>query len=371
MTISEENAKQIAGELKDAIGKDINVIAPDGKILASTDSSRVGKIHEGARKLVQDGLDKLAVYDTDSIGGAREGINLPITIDGETVGVIGITGKTEEVSPLGTVIKKMTEIMLQNARRQQQQAAVENARNIFAERWLYSSDEDTAELPSGEAVFGITLTVPRVIAVLEGQHDDVAAKLMSDANSYIKKEIAKTPDSAILQIHGRTVIVLNSESPAQVADRMEKLLEDVYSFSSMSMRCGVSSVSRSEQEIRKIYSEAKAACAVAFKLSSKKIAMYNECSPEMILQSIAPEIKKNFREQIFASCSKENSKLFLETLKAYFEYDGNIEKVAEHFFVHKNTIYYRIEQIKKQTGYKLTSPRDVLMLYVAACGDLV
>lgn len=367
MIISEKNASQIAKELKKVTGRDINVIAPDGKIIASTDKNRIGKIHEGAKKLVSEGLDKLTVYDTDCIGGAREGINLPVIMDGETVGVIGITGKPEEVSPLGTVIKKMTEIMLQNHRQQEREAAMENARNVFAERWLYASDEEAENMPSGDCVLGIELSQPRVIAVLECMNSHSGEELrLAETNRYIRRELEKTTDFLNLQIHGRTVLILHSEDPDKTAEMIKCLIDGVYRFSGMSMRCGISAVSYSEKQIRQCYQQAKTACSVAMKMKSKRIVLYNEPSPEMILQSISQEVREGLRQQIFSRCTQENKKIFIETLKLYFENDGCIEKIAELAYVHRNTIYYRIEQIKKLTGLDLKKPRDSFMLYVAS-----
>ena len=43
------------------------------------------------------------------MAGAMEGVNLPIYIYNETVGVIGITGDPAKVAVYGRIIKKMTE----------------------------------------------------------------------------------------------------------------------------------------------------------------------------------------------------------------------------------------------------------------------
>lgn len=61
---------------------------------------------------MDEGLKELTVPDDDTYQGTRSGINLTLEIEGQVVGVVGITGNEEEVSRYGQVVKKMTEILL-------------------------------------------------------------------------------------------------------------------------------------------------------------------------------------------------------------------------------------------------------------------
>ena len=116
MFIAEETAGAIVSEMKSVTGRDINLMDDRGTILASTDPERVGQRHAGAEQLLRQGLDRLVIRADDRAAGTRRGVNLPIHMDGRAVGVIGITGAPEEVEPLGSVIKRMTEILLRAAR---------------------------------------------------------------------------------------------------------------------------------------------------------------------------------------------------------------------------------------------------------------
>ena len=42
-----------------------------------------------------------------------------------------------------------------------------------------------------------------------------------------------------------------------------------------------------------------------------------------------------------------------------------VDKMADAIFVHKNTIYYRIKQVKKLTGCSLLNPEESFLLYIA------
>ncbi len=53
------------------------------------------------------------------------------------------------------------------------------------------------------------------------------------------------------------------------------------------------------------------------------------------------------------------------TLKAFFACHGNLTKVAERLFVHRNTLTYRLERIQRITGLDLDNPEDRLCLQLA------
>ena len=106
MIISKTKMQRIADEIGDVINKHINIMDELGVIIASTDISRIGTLHGGARRIIEEKLTQLTVDSSDNFIGAKNGINLPLFINEQCVGVVGITGSVEEVGALGSVIKK-------------------------------------------------------------------------------------------------------------------------------------------------------------------------------------------------------------------------------------------------------------------------
>ena len=56
----------------------------------------------------------------------------------------------------------------------------------------------------------------------------------------------------------------------------------------------------------------------------------------------------------------------METIRLYFAEKGNLERMAEALYVHRNTVQYRIQKMQKRTGYDLRTPRDACILYFAS-----
>ena len=112
MHITQKSAQNIVNEMKASIHRDINIMDENGVILASTDPTRRGKLHQGALAIIREGLDCLTVRQDEPERGIQRGVNLPVTLRGQLEGVIGITGEPEEVAVFGEIIRHMTEIML-------------------------------------------------------------------------------------------------------------------------------------------------------------------------------------------------------------------------------------------------------------------
>ena len=167
MFISEAAASSIVREMKEITGHDINIMDGTGTIFASTDPDRVGQRHEGACQVLSRNLSRLTVQEDCHPGGIRPGVNLPIQLNGETVGVIGITGNPDEVDALGAILKRMTEIMVRDARRQAQEDLLDSARQCFIERWLFSEEPDQAELELRGNMLGIDITSRWTVVILE------------------------------------------------------------------------------------------------------------------------------------------------------------------------------------------------------------
>lgn len=368
MFISQENAIQIAEELKSVTGKDINVIDKDGKIIGSTNTARLGTIHMGALKLILENLPILTVYEENTPEGTHPGINLPVEIDGETVGVIGITGVPEEVTSLGSVIKKMTEIMVLNMLRQEREDTVERAKNIFVENWLSSDAINEQELHYRSNLVGVDINLPRVAAIVDFSKDSSGNKMtelkMSHVSAFIHKLADGFKETLCARMQNRIVMLIDAENFNDAQRILREIVEKTEGYFDITLFCGMASEASTRMNIKNRYKEAQAACDVAVEQGTSKITVFDACSPELAVRSIPLEIKNNLYEHAFSGCSREEVQEICETLKLYYAYGGNVEQAAAHAFIHINSFYYRIKRIKNLTGFDLKNPMDSVLLYI-------
>ena len=52
----------------------------------------------------------------------------------------------------------------------------------------------------------------------------------------------------------------------------------------------------------------------------------------------------------------------LETVRLYFQCDGQVDRMARVLYVHKNTCHYRLQKLKEKTGYSVHNPRESVLL---------
>ena len=167
MFLTKENGMRIVEEIKETIGRDVNIMDRTGTILASTDPKRIGQLHTIAKEILEQQLPVLEVAAGEEGPGAQQGVNLPIYVDGNCEGVIGITGPPDAVRDFGAIVKKMTEIMLTTMRQQEQSLLVEQARSLFLEEWLFAQGLDWAAFAERGALLDIDIREPKRIAIAE------------------------------------------------------------------------------------------------------------------------------------------------------------------------------------------------------------
>ena len=369
MFLSEDAARSIVQEIKEITGRDVNIMDGAGVIFASTDPERVGQRHGGACQVLEQGLPSLTVQEDDcQPGGARRGINLPIQLDGETVGVIGITGPPEEVEGLGSVVKRMTEIMVRDSRRQEQEDLLDSARQCFIENWLFAEDPDPAELELRGNMLGIDLTAPWtvvILAVLDPAAPEVAQEMRNALYvKHIRPYLEPGARSLCAVINQRILLLFQDRNRYEVLAQVNQIRGELESAYRAKVCGGMSAKSRRGLEIRWCYREAKTACRTA-KTSGGRVLFYDEASLEFLADSIPPAIRRDLMELVFSNCTPEEREEIRGTVLLYFQCRGETKEMAQMLYVHKNTVHYRLQRIQEQTGYSLRDPRGAILLYFA------
>jgi len=66
----------------------------------------------------------------------------------------------------------------------------------------------------------------------------------------------------------------------------------------------------------------------------------------------------------FLNGDKRNRELLI-TLETYLHHNQNMQQTANHLYIHRHTLKYRLIQIEKKTGLCLDSPDDRMKLHLA------
>lgn len=111
--LSRELAQRVIDQVAPTLEFNINMMDPSGRIVASTDPARIGSMHAVARTVA---AGEPGIVHEAGPASERAGVNLPLRLHGDIVGVLGVTGPPERVAPVAQVLVLTTALLLERER---------------------------------------------------------------------------------------------------------------------------------------------------------------------------------------------------------------------------------------------------------------
>lgn len=182
-SISKESAIAIVNEVNAILEYKINVMDTNGIIIASSDKKRINTFHGGAKKIIDEKLDSVIIYYDGEYEGAKKGLNLPIIVDNNYVGVVGITGEYNEVEKYGRIIKKITEVLMLEEYLKEKKTYYDQIKNMYISEWLNDNKEIDEEFVKRGNTLGINIKIPRFIIITR---PDIDLKDNYDKSNFLK-----------------------------------------------------------------------------------------------------------------------------------------------------------------------------------------
>ncbi len=200
-------AQQIANEITDVIGHNVLITDESGIVMGSGDESRVGQFHEASVEVVRSRRTIAhSSEDVRDLVGTLPGVTIPLVIDDTVVGTIGLSGSPEEVVQFGLVVKRQTEILMQEAARigtrmMHERATAELLREIC--EWHHSGVAKSQLLRRGRTL-GHDLTLPRrmVLDPMGGRPKDRDTWPVQNASCVGSKRYSIRPTTSLRRWHG-------------------------------------------------------------------------------------------------------------------------------------------------------------------------
>ncbi|MFB9278830.1 CdaR family transcriptional regulator [Cohnella cellulosilytica] len=345
--LTKELAEMIVRETMERLNRNINIFDAEGVVLASGDSSRIGQVHEAAREAVR----KNKAYEIEEgvqarWKGALAGVNLPICYDGFAVGAVGITGRPDDVKPFGELVKMTAELML----RQQQLERQRNWKQFVVDRVVdelvegeTAAKANRTELNGRLRPVSFALHPPYQAATVQTVHPvrdgESAARLLQLLSRYLAGEalVSQRQD-------GEWIILFANREP----DRVKSMVEGLPKIGRSVHQALLVGVGDSVDDLRLVPDSCRESKAV-LKLNSTGeggIAYYEDRAWEAVIAEISPASKRKMIEAYRPHLPPKTG----ETLDCFFRCGLNVAAAASRLGIHRNTMIYRLEQIKLATG---------------------
>ena len=372
MHISQGNAMKIVNEMSDIIHQNVNMMNAEGIIIASTDPTRIGQFHAGAKKILIQKLDEICVDYDDEYEGAKKGVNLPIIFQNELVGVIGITGEKNEVAKYGQIIKKMTEILLLNIYIQEQQAFDEKIRTRYLEQWIFGENTDInqAFIDHGNAL-GIDITLPRRVMIFStgdiACNDDLAKgqRLIDQIERNIRVTISNGRENLYIRSNLKLICLVRTRSDEHMRQLAQLVRKRVYEGQGVTLAVGIDSPVDGTKFIHRAFSRAEKALRTSLLSPGKEIRFYNDVSVEIFINEISRSTKREYINRIFRGSDSNKLSSWIDLLETFFGTNSSITAAAEKLYMHKNTLQYRLKKLHDETGFDPRVMPDAALFYLA------
>ena len=368
-------AQDIVARTMKIIDSNVNVMDARGRIIGSGDRERIGELHEGALLVLSQGR----VVDIDEavakhLHGVRPGINLPLRIDGDIVGVIGLTGEPLTLRHYGELVCMTAEMMLEQARLLHMLAQDSRLREELVLN-LIRSDTLSPQLTEWAQRLGIDLNQPRVVAVLEVDSGQLGVdSAMSELQQL--QTLLTTPERdnliAIVSLTEMVVLkpALNGHGRYDQEDhrrRVEQLLQRMKESGHLRMRIALGNFFSGPGSIARSYRTARTTMMVGKqRMPELRSYFYQDLVLPVLLDSLRGGWQANELARPLAKLkSMDNNGLLRRTLIAWFTHNVQPSATARALFIHRNTLEYRLNRISELTGLNLGHFDDRLLLYVA------
>ena len=322
----------------------------EGTIIAATEKERVGVFHEACFIMMRDSLEMFVVRPDESGDylGVKYGIDMPIVIEGETIGAIGITGVPEEVKPTITMVKITLEAMLEFELYKEKTQRKNSDQEAFFSLLLNNRLGRSEQLLSMAKRLGYRSDVTRIpiVFLVEGA---VSATLSQITGS----DAFGSQDFAFLNRDGEIIVFHHlTEKPVRLfCDYRQSVHEFIEPIARRFERLGIknSYYVGSIQRNLSNYSFAYKHCCWLIDNQLPAEFIYDHVDEYLKDQTPMLELNGLF-QAVLSSFDESMVNNYSETVNLLSKHNYNLVSSSKELFVHKNTLLFRLNKIREFLG---------------------
>ena len=338
-------------QLKDATDRVFGVIDTDGHVISCTDVSLLGERWSDAAVKVTGSAEQTVTFGQKTFRAIMSSANLFeyavfCTGDDEqakaycNIAYIALNDAKnfyEEKHDRGTFVKN---IIMDNIlpgdiyiRAKELHFATDAPRAVFLIRQIGHSDVSTV---------------------------DVLAGMFPDKLQDFVLSINETDIAVIKQLNGST----SAEDLEKIARSMEDTLKNELFIKAV---IGIGTVAEHLRELADAYKEAQTAIDVGKVFDTERsIINYENLGIGRLIYQLPTTLCEIFLSEVFKKNSIDSlDQETLFTINKFFENNLNVSETSRKLFVHRNTLVYRLEKIKKLTGLDLREFDHAIVFKVA------
>ena len=163
----------------------------------------------------------------------------------------------------------------------------------------------------------------------------------------------------IINISEQDMVIVKEVEDDCTSEDLEKeaeaLLNQAQNEYGAKILIGVSSIVEKLKDLAKAYKEARIALEVGKVFDIERPVMsYENLGIGRLIYQLPTTLCEIFLQEVFKKGSLESlDRETLMTVQSFFENNLNVSETSRKLFVHRNTLVYRLEKIRKLTGLDL------------------
>ena len=177
-----------------------------------------------------------------------------------------------------------------------------------------------------------------------------------------------THNAHFFYYNGNFVLVINAVEIELSMEIIRSFMERAKKIMTQKLHIGCGSLVTDIMNLHISYQRALAAVSMSQE-TGKSLVVFDEMGVYRILYSVWDRdlLRQICRESLgpLIRYDEKHGTDYIRTLELYLKYNGSIQAVAEAMFTHRNTVTYRMRNIRQMLGSSLETPEERLPYQIA------
>ena len=341
--------QSIVHQMKDAVENTIGVVDTDGVIIACSELVRIGEVIGGIKE---------ELFYTGEAFSAAGYLFRPIGAFGKTEYYVFVQGEGQNANFASNLLCiSLGQIKALYDEKYDKTSFIKNIvlDNILPSDIYVKSKElhlsNELERVAFLIKFGQKMDIVPV---------DVIQNMFPDRNRDYVISVGENDVVLIHELH-------SAQDKAQITKLAKSIVDTVQSEFYLKVVVGIGTIASTLKELARSYKEAQVAIEVGKVFDTEKtVVNYENLGIGRLIYQLPSTLCDMFLNEVFKKGALESlDRETLLTIQCFFENNLNVSETSRKLFVHRNTLVYRLEKIRKITGLDLREFEHAITFKVA------
>jgi len=341
----EKRMQKLLNKITDSIQVEADIVSLDGIIVASSDSTRIGKQDSSiqARSAVEEN-NRFTYAERTYI---KFNTNLNRTY------YLSMAGTSKTIGNYCILIISLIELYLKSTTQR-----MDREDTLCAAMLGHISD---LEFQEAVRTYKIDAATPRCVFVIrtEGMEAAEIHKVMINVFPKEMEDFLVLIDSQTVGLVKTVVDEIDESDLIQLGSAIE---DTILNETSVKSYIGIGQVKSNIYGIRESYKEAIKAMDVGRTYEpNNRVFYYDTLLLERFLSEVPMNISEKYYKHIFhGEINKVLNDEMIATIEKFFENNLNLSETSRQLYIHRNTLVYRLDKIQKTLGLDLRNFHDAV-----------